>query len=117
MLAAMGFLDDLKKSIAERAARDASTGAAKALGKSLEAAVNAVAEDVLGDAEQALTRARAERGHTDAAPEVSGDSPSAPPRDFRAEREARKRAAIDELAQLKAARDGTPTASPRKKTL
>ena len=35
MLAAMGFLDDLKKSIAERAARDASTGAAKALGKSM----------------------------------------------------------------------------------
>jgi len=108
----MSLLDDLKKTLARRAAEKA----AKDTASRFQKAVEGLADDFLGAAESSLERARAEQGAREAMmKEAESEKWS-----LHEERMARKEAAKEELARLKAAREGTSTDSedsPKKKTL
>jgi hypothetical protein len=97
----MGLFDDLKKTVAERAAKES----ARQTGRAFTAAVERLAGEFLDDAEQALDEARAARG---LAPDEEAPAPEPegqPPPSYAEQRRARQAAAAEELARLKAARD------------
>lgn len=98
----MGLLDDLKKTVAERAAKES----ARQTGRAFTAAVERLAGEFLDDAEQALDEARAARGldPEDGDERPAEEPPAAAPLSYAEQRRARKAAAAEELARLKAAR-------------
>ncbi len=107
----MSLLDDLKKTLARRAAERAAQDTASRL----QQAVEGLADDFLGAAESSLERARAEQGSREAAMEVAEEEQWS----LHEERMARKEAAKEELARLKALRDepsdtGGESATPKK---
>jgi hypothetical protein len=115
----MGLLDDLKKTVAERAAKES----ARQTGRAFTAAVGRLAGEFLDDAEQALEDARAARGldaEDEGAPEAE-EQPAAATPSYSEQRRARQAAAAEELARLKAERAARIEAGPRadqpKKTL
>lgn len=93
----MGLFDDLKKTLARKAAEQTAKKA-KARAKG---AMDALAEDFLGAAEGALDRAREEQGRRDALQEEE----EAGTWSLHAERMDRKKRAVEELERLKAARE------------
>ena len=110
----MSLLDDLKKTLAKRAAEKAARDTASRL----QRAVEGLADDFLGAAESSLERARADQGSREALIEEAESQKWS----LHEERMARKDAAKDELARLKAEREASVTAdkapsSGPKKTL
>ena len=110
----MSLLDDLKKTLAKRAAEKAARDTASRF----QRAVEGLADDFLGAAESSLERARAEQGSREAIMEEAESQKWS----LHEERMARKDAAKDELARLKAERDATTastdtSSSGPKKTL
>lgn len=92
----MSLFDDLKKTLARRAAEQTAATAARRA----EAAVQSFADDFLGAAEGALERAEAEQGRREARLEAAEDQGWS----LHQERLDRKARAREELARLKAAR-------------
>ena len=99
----MSLLDDLKKTIAKRAAEKAARDTASRF----QRAVEGLAEDFLGAAESSLERARAEQGSREAMLEEAESQKWS----LHEERMARKEAAKDELARLKAEREAAAGAA------
>lgn|GEM_PF-6330858 len=93
----MSLFDDLKKTLARRAAEQT----AKQAQKRASDAVKSLADDFLDAAEGALDRAREEQGKKEALMEEAEDQTWS----LHQERMDRKKRAIEELARLKAARD------------
>jgi len=93
----MSLFDDLKKTLARKAAEQTAEQARS----SATRAVEALADDFLDAAEGALERARTERGHQETIREEAEESSRA----FHEARMDRKKKAAEELARLKALRD------------